>query len=133
MDQIDHFDPGEYLYRYLKPGWVLKNGEVDPETWDLPQVSVDRQSMTAHDRLAEVDRAEVTVSNLPDGISQPPNGFWELRPAHCPEKHNPAHSEIRMFQDGTCILKKGDSMWQKRLRKEFRSRLSSRFRIVMTQ
>jgi hypothetical protein len=128
MDPTDNFDPDEYLHRYLKSGWVLQNGEVDPETWDLPQVSVDRCSHSAVGLPALGPVAELTVVSLPEKILN--NGVWELRPVYCPENGNMAHSEIRMFQDGVCVLKKGDSMWQKRLRKEFRSRLSSRFKVV---
>ena len=125
------FELSERLFRYIKPDGILA-GRINPNTWDLPACSVDRESFLAkgiEDVLpANNGYAETRVADLPPSMTAEDQGTWEIIPVHAPENGNPAHSELRLHKDGAYSATKKPGSLQK---KEWKGRLSLAFRVVL--
>ncbi|MBY0502781.1 MAG: hypothetical protein K2X03_02650 [Bryobacteraceae bacterium] len=132
MEVIDPvFEPSEKLFRRIKPDGVLA-GRINPNTWDLPACSVDREKFLANGMLSVLPAghgfAETTVGNLPPPMASEDQGIWAIIPVHAPENGNAAHSELRLHKDGLFSEKKKPGSLQ---RKQWKELLSLAFTVMI--
>ena len=129
VDQV--FEPSERLYRFIKPDRILA-GRINPNTWDLPPCSVDREKYLrgASETVTPSNSgyAETKVADLPKSMTSEDQGTWDLVPVHVPDSTNPAHSELRLHKDGVFSKNKKPGSLQK---KEWKGLLSEAFVVVV--
>ena len=106
------FAADEILFRRFRPE-DFEKGEVPPEAFELPDMSVNREKYGPADwlLLEEAFRAwgvaGFRVRDIPHDEALLHLGViaYVLRPEHVPLKFNYPHSEIRIFRDGVRICK----------------------------
>jgi hypothetical protein len=116
MTNDRHADPfladDEILFRRFRPE-DFENGEVPPEAFELPDMSVARKKYGPAEWLL-LDEACQTwgvagfrVRDIPREEALLHLGViaYVLRPEHVPLKYNYPHSEIRIYRDGSRICK----------------------------
>jgi hypothetical protein len=125
--RIKDFDPGEYLYRRVKPeDWA--DGDVDIEAIELPDMSVNRSSLGPPEwlRLAE-ERFETwavigfKVGEIPTNLMHLGVDIYTFAPQHIPLEDNYPHSEVRCYCNGNHINAKRNL--DKALHQRWRERL----------
>ncbi len=107
-----HFADDEILYRRFRPE-DFDGGEVAPEAFELPDMSVNRQKygppkwLLLDEAFAHWGVAGFRVEDIPRDREMLHAGViaYVLRPEHAPEKHNYPHSEVRIFCDGIHICR----------------------------
>lgn len=107
-----HFADDEILYRRFRLE-DMENGEVPPEAFELPDMSVNREKYGPPEWLlleygfAAWSAAGFRMRDVPRGESMLHLGViaYALRPEHVPLKYNYPHSEVRVFRDDVRICK----------------------------
>lgn len=112
-----HFADDEVLYRRFRPGDIV-GGEVVPEAFELPDMSVSRQKYGRPEWLVINDEFEgwgvagFRVKDIPreQELLHPGVIAYILKPEHVPLKYNYPHSEVRVYRDGERICRKSDNL-----------------------
>jgi hypothetical protein len=111
-----HFTDNEILYRRFPPDYV-EDGEVVPESFALPDMSVNRgkygppEWAIIHQDHATWGVSGFRVEDIPRDTDIIHLGviIYALRPEHCPLKYNYPHTEVRVFRDSQHICAANDN------------------------
>ena len=113
------FSDGELLYRRFRPD-DFDDGEVAPEAFELPDMSVNRQKYGPPSWLLLEEEyqgwgvASFRVMDIPRGREMLHAGIFAyvLQAEHVPLRHNYPHSEVRIYRENERICRQHNNLHQ---------------------
>lgn len=112
-----HFADDELLYRRFRPE-DFEGGEVAPEAFELPDMSVNREKygppewLLLEEEYADWGVASFRVRDIPRDRPMLHEGVvaYVLSPRHGPLEYNYPHSEVRVYRNGIHLCRQNNNI-----------------------